>query len=635
MDFAIADIAGKAKLDITDKNVSSQMQALRPENSQAIENELKMLEQNYYAQIDRGLSQQNHDLMQDKMLQNNTLNRANASASDLKKLTDKTSVNRKKIVINDNNELLQVANNIKKSTKITTNGEILPPKAKIAESENKIFTCLESGNPIIKKCYKNRIVKVVKPADIRLVLEVYFSAQSYNGHSTTVDLKNGAINYDNATAINSASHVVNPLNQKLMGAKIVSIRHIESRWWDETQVHTGSVSHTITQMPSLENNYVYKNTIVQNGITGKSSRRRNSDKYRGRVEKWEITATPDAVLEDTWDEGQCPKITEFAAKNSCSGPVVKLLDLNKTRTIADYPYPITRPHWQEEHVYTCGVDNEINECDALHKAACTQVDSKCIKVKGNFCVQYLQTFECSQNQVTFSNQSHNITIALDKNTGAEDAFAVDDFGNAVAQLSLIEELKNNIIRPTDGTVLLFEGERLTCDKDFGADIKNCCNLKGIFKNIIGHKCPEEVEKKLAPAVVRERRCVEIKDWQCIAKTLGKCHKWQKSYCCYQSRLARIFQQIAHHQLGISWGTAAVPNCGPLDPHTFGKLNFNEPYAKELLKELIIEANTNSQKFSTNANAKLQSEQLSQKINDLQNRVSAYYTNKLNNTDGDK
>ena len=66
---------------------------------------------------------------------------------------------------------------------------------------------------------------------------------------------------------------------------------------------------------------------------------------------------------------------------------------------------------------------------------------------------------------------------------------MEDFGNAVGQLAMIDELKKNILRPSDGAVLLFKGDRLTCDKDWGSDIKNCCNLKGIFKNIIGHKCP--------------------------------------------------------------------------------------------------------------------------------------------------
>jgi hypothetical protein len=635
MDLAVASIAGKAQsLDITknsEDNVSNQLLNLTPENAVAIEADLKQIEQNYYAQIDVGTIAPNHDPMQTQILQNKTLSNYNVNGDCLKELTDKNSVNHKKIIIKQDNELLKTANNIQASTNAMPNGQIFVPEIVNIDTQNKnkILTCREPGNPVIKKCYKNRVIKVVKPLDVKFVLEVYFSAQSYDGHSTTVDLKDGAINYANATAGNAASHVVNPLNQRLMGAKIVSMRHIESRWWSESGVHTGSVSHIVTQMPSIENNFVYKNTIVQDGIHGRASRRRNSDKYRGRVEKWEITAMPDAVLEDSWDDAQCLRLAEFAANNFCKGPVIKLMDVDKTKIIENYPNPITRSHWQEEHVYTCGGGGVANECQALHKSSCTQTDSQCINASGPFCVEYLQTFNCAKNQVTLNANKSVINVEAVENVGTVNVFDIDGFGNAIGQLSIIDELKKNIIRPTDGTVLLFKGEQLTCDKDWGGDIKNCCNLKGIFKNIIGHKCPEHVEKTLAPAVVRERRCVEVAGWQCLAKTLGRCHKWRKSFCCYQSRIARIFQQIAHRQLSIDWGSAEHPNCGPLDPHTFGKINFDDPYARGLLAQLINEANANAQNYANKANSKFaNSQELNNKITALQERVGAYYANRL-------
>jgi len=112
--------------------------------------------------------------------------------------------------------------------------------------------------------------------------------------------------------------------------------------------------------------------------------------------------------------------------------------------------------------------------------------------------------------------------------------------------------------------------------------------------------------------------------------MGKCRKWRKSYCCYQGRLARIFQQIAHHQLGISWGTPEQPSCGPLDPRTFGKLNFDEPYARNLLKELVIDATVNAQKYADSANSKLaNSADLNEKVKALQDRIGAYYESKTN------
>lgn len=220
------------------------------------------------------------------------------------------------------------------------------------------------------------------------------------------------------------------------------------------------------------------------------------------------------------------------------------------------------------------------------------------------------------------------TIEINDNQCANDGFDGQDFGNAIAQMSMVDKISKNIIKDSNGAILLFKGDRLTCDKDWGSDVKNCCNLKGVFKNIIGHKCPKEVEEILAPAVIRERRCVEVAGWQCVAKTFGKCRKWRKSFCCYQSRLARIFQQIAHHQLGITWGDAEHPNCAPLDPHTFGKLNFDEPYARSLLKVLVDEATANAQQYANVANSKLaNNHDLETKIKKLQDRMKVYVFDK--------
>lgn len=223
-------------------------------------------------------------------------------------------------------------------------------------------------------------------------------------------------------------------------------------------------------------------------------------------------------------------------------------------------------------------------------------------------------------------------IEINDNQRADDGFDGQDFGNAIAQMSIVDEVSKNIIKDSNGAILLFKGDRLTCDKDWGSDVKNCCNLKGVFKNIIGHKCPKEVEKILAPAVIRERRCVEVAGWQCVAKNFGKCRKWRKSFCCYQSRLARIFQQIAHHQLGITWGDAEHPNCAPLDPHTFGKLNFDEPYARSLLKELVDEATINAQQYANAANLKIvNNHDLETKVKMLQDRMKTYVFDKSKGT----
>ena len=630
---AIAQISGRANtLDVAsgnEGNITTQVAGIKPDMPN-LDQQLAQIEENFKTQIDATTLAQNHDPLNSELSNHNASNKSD-TVNDIKKLTDKNSAERKKIKITKNDELLVAAQNIDKATVDEATGMVIIPmvKTNTANLEDRIVTCHEAENEVIRKCYRTLIVRAEQPPDIKFTTELYFSAHSYAGHYTAVDLKTGQISYHLANAVHSSSRVENAFDKIAPNAQIISIRSLESRWWTEAGVHTHDTHSQVTQ-PNSSNNYVYKNSIEQGSMGRKKCRRANGDKYRGRVEKWEVVARPAPVLVELWDDGGCGELANYAQNSFCEGPVINLIDVNVTRTIAGYPTPVTRPHWQEEHIYSCGGGSIANECEPLHAAGCRQIDSKCIQAKGPFCALYLQTFNCGKKHVgsNLRLDGTNVAIGADINTSANDGFDIEDFGNAVAQLSMVDELKKNIVRDGEGSVLLFKGDRLTCDKDWGSDIKNCCNLKGIFKNIIGHKCPKDVEEILAPAVIRQKRCVEVAGWQCIAKTLGKCRKWRKSFCCYQSRLARIFQQIARQQLGLDWGSAEHPSCGPLDPHSFGRLNFDEPYARNLLKELVDEANVNAQKYADNANAKLaNSADLNGKVKALQERIGAYYQGK--------
>lgn len=631
MQDAIAALSQSGSMhDITKEGgdkITRQAFDLKPENSGDLDAQLAQIEANYKAQIDATTLTQNHDPLKSG-LSNHKAGSA-SFAKDLKMLTDKSSSERKKIKIAKNDELLMAAQNIDKKTVIDASGMISIPtiEPEFSTLEDRIVTCREAGDEVAKKCYRTRIVKAVQPEDIKFNVELEFTANSYSGHHTSFDLKSGIVSFQNSNY--GSSKVVNSFDKKAPNAQIISIRNIRS----DRKGHTRDVYYS-TNEPTAANDYIYKCDIRQDNVGSKVKKKhkQNRNQDRGRIEKWEVVARPAPVLEEYWDNGECATLGNYAQQNFCEGPVINLLEANVAKSITGYPTPVMRSYWQEEHIYSCGGGSIANECGSLLDAGCTQVDSKCIETRGPFCVEYLQTFNCGKKNIS-SNlrcEAAKIGLSSESNIGVNDGFDAQDFGNAVAQLSMVEELKKNIVRGDGENILLFKGDRLTCDKDWGSDIKNCCNLKGIFKNIIGHRCPKEVEEILAPAVVRQKRCVEVAGWQCIAKTMGKCRKWRKSFCCYQGRLARIFQQIAHHQLGISWGSAESPNCGPLDPRTFSKLNFDEPFARNLLKELVDEATVNAQKYADNANAKLaNSADLNEKVKALQDRIGTYYENKTN------
>ncbi len=71
---------------------------------------------------------------------------------------------------------------------------------------------------------------------------------------------------------------------------------------------------------------------------------------------------------------------------------------------------------------------------------------------------------------------------------------------------------------------------------------------------------------------------------CSDKVLGVCVEKKQSYCCFNSRLARLVSVEGHAQLGKSWGSEKNPNCSGFTMEEialvdFSKINFNEVLAE--------------------------------------------------------
>lgn len=61
---------------------------------------------------------------------------------------------------------------------------------------------------------------------------------------------------------------------------------------------------------------------------------------------------------------------------------------------------------------------------------------------------------------------------------------------------------------------------------------------------------------------------------CTEFNLGRCQEKTESYCCYNSRLARLVQEAAHEQLGLSWGDITAADCRGLTAYEFSQLDLS-------------------------------------------------------------
>jgi conjugal transfer mating pair stabilization protein TraN len=65
---------------------------------------------------------------------------------------------------------------------------------------------------------------------------------------------------------------------------------------------------------------------------------------------------------------------------------------------------------------------------------------------------------------------------------------------------------------------------------------------------------------------------------CIEKT--------KSYCCFNSRLARIINEQGRAQIGKGWGSGESPNCSGFTQSEFEAIDFSRIDLSEFMSEVM-------------------------------------------------
>ena len=78
---------------------------------------------------------------------------------------------------------------------------------------------------------------------------------------------------------------------------------------------------------------------------------------------------------------------------------------------------------------------------------------------------------------------------------------------------------------------------------------------------------------------------------CTEYNLGRCQTKTEVHCCFNSGLARLVQEAAHEQLGLSWGTPSAPSCTGLSAHEFAQVDLGKVNLDELLAVMSQSAKT--------------------------------------------
>lgn len=277
--------------------------------------------------------------------------------------------------------------------------------------------------------------------------------------------------------------------------------------------------------------------------------------------------------------------SSFGAK-TCQMTSQVCVDGPSTKTIDGIN--VTRSCWDLQSIFNCtGASPEAAAtCSASALANCKQVSAMtCTTSSGDTCSKAEVKFQCPVSAAEYSG-----AVNCGPSTFCPGGVCYDmtvppngDFAKSVSYLSAAAEIAKDLDM---STLKVFTGENQQCaHKLFG--VLDCCDttddiskLTEIGDGIHDAFCPVE-EQQLA-RLRAKGRCKHIGSY-CAQRILGVCVKEKESYCCFNSKLARIINEGGKAQLGMSYGAPKSPDCSgftieQLQTIDFGRIDFSEFYA---------------------------------------------------------
>lgn len=280
-------------------------------------------------------------------------------------------------------------------------------------------------------------------------------------------------------------------------------------------------------------------------------------------EKWEES--------DTWlSTEQHPDISN----PNCSLSSIEPLESNVTKTINGKD--VFRPCWGKRFHYIIRHPSKQG-CDFLRYKNCLQSSKRCAQTSEYGCSLWELTFQCAtklakraqslQKEDLYGHQDDLWDTSYEPNTSLPEV---------VTKLKVFEELKLGL--EASGTldtrsVQLFGGKKTKCSKSVAENLLyDCCfSLKGLSNQLKLSKCDAD---EIALADMRDRgHCTFIGSYDTAFLDLWKSRK-EHVYCCFPSKLSRVFQEQSRKQLRISWGTPEKPDCRGLSQQEISRLNFS-------------------------------------------------------------
>lgn len=253
--------------------------------------------------------------------------------------------------------------------------------------------------------------------------------------------------------------------------------------------------------------------------------------------------------------------TQCNLMNSCNVTHQQCIEGRATRTLNGIPTTLDCWKYRVDHQCT-----RPNTCNVL-PADCTTASTHCSLQQNGVCIEEKVNKSCPQRRCSATQLiCGEESFCLDGDCFEAKETTSNRFNESTSALAALAEAADGLGDPP----MIFAGKGMKCtDAAFG--FADCCKDSGWGTSIGIAQCNDE-EKALGQA--KEQGITIALGSYCAEKVLGACIRKKKTYCVFDSKLARIIQeQGSKGQLGISLGTAKHPICGALTPEQLQNIDF--------------------------------------------------------------
>lgn len=291
---------------------------------------------------------------------------------------------------------------------------------------------------------------------------------------------------------------------------------------------------------------------------------------------------PDQVIVDSerWIDS-CPHLEQLSDAGTCAYVSKICTQGPETRTINGAS--VHRECWQYTSKYMCEHPKK-DGCKALRERGCFQVGSSCHEQTAQGCESYKQTYRCEEVIPSLKGQrrQNNLGLFCADGSCADIKYAANqDMLESISKLQILKEMGKDM---AGEPLSLFKGSDQRCSKST-LSFSDCCGLSGGWSESIKMTQCSGEEKDLGTR--RQKGLCQLVGTYCAEKekVTGVCLKKKTSYCCFSSKLARLFQTQGRAQLGVGWGSATSPNCRGLTVEELIKIDFTKLDTKEIFSEI--------------------------------------------------